>query len=757
MTQLGFEPILGSYLAVALLALGLVALLLIGPQFGALSRPRKLTLLVLRLVVIFLAILALLRPTWITTIRTPRPSVLVLLADVSRSMQLASGRSEQSRWQAQAGALAESASELSRLAKKTEIRAYAYDYKLKPLEMSGGTLALPALPTGEQTDIGTTLHDALRAEQGKRLLGVVLLGDGSQNAFDPLVETQDAARKLRDDFAAPLFAVTFGLSGSEAQSRDVAVERLDEQFTVFVKNELVVRAILRVRGYVKQDLPVELTLTDEKGQTQPIGRRTIRADEDNKQVEVEFLYTPQATGHYRLTLAAAPQPGELVTKNNRLDAYLTVLEGGLRVLYLDGEKRFEQKFLRRAINASPDIELDDRIIDRRSAMKWPVDLGPDFTAGKYDAYILGDLDAAALGPENLKALADAVGTKGKGLLMIGGRMSFGRGHYLGTPVGNALPITIDRLEGQQFASEENTDQFFLPGPLPLVPGSSHPITRLAADADNAAVWGRLPPLNWANKFYGLKETMPGLRVLLETPGRQPLLVSGEYGKGRTLAFAGESTYLWPLHGFEKEHKRFWRQVVLWLVRRDDLNRDDVWIKLDQRRFSPGTRVVVEAGARTGSGDPITAARLETFLVSPNKKREKFDLSQDGDHFTGTLQPTEPGDYVLETTAFEGARQLGTARAEFLVFDRDIELSNPSADADLMASLAAWTKDAGGRAVGPEELPSLIAKLADQPPEYEERQTRWKLAATGPDAWLFFLALTALLSAEWFLRKKWGLV
>src|SRR5687768_18104005 len=50
---------------------------------------------------------------------------------------------------------------------------------------------------------------------------------------------------------------------------------------------------------------------------------------------------------------------------------------------------------------------------------------------KYDAYILGDLDAAALGPENLKALADAVGTKGKGLLMIGGRMSFGRGHYLG--------------------------------------------------------------------------------------------------------------------------------------------------------------------------------------------------------------------------------------------------------------------------------------------------------------------------------------
>jgi uncharacterized membrane protein len=757
MSQLGFEPILGSYLAVALLALGLVALLLIGPAFGALSRPRRMTLLVLRLMVIFLAVLALLRPTWITTIKTPRTSVLVVLADVSRSMQLASGRSEQSRWTAQTNALAESSSALSRLAKNTEIRTYAYDFKLRPLEFAGGKIALPTAPTGEQTDIGSTLHDALRAEQGKRLMGVVLLGDGSQNAFDPLIETQDAARKLRDDFAAPLYTVTFGLSADAAQSRDVAVERLDEQFIVFVKNELVVRAILRVRGYVKQDLPVDLTLTDEKGQSQTIGRRTIRADEDNKQVEVEFLYTPQTPGHYKLTVAATPQPGELVTKNNRLDAYLTVLEGGLRVLYLDGEKRFEQKFLRRSINASPDIELDDRIIDRRSADRWPVDLGPDFAAGKYDAFILGDLDAAAVGPENLKALADAVGTKGKGLLMIGGRNSFGRGHFLGTPVGDALPITIDRLEGQQFANEENLEQFFLPGPLPLVPAGSHAITRLAPDAENAAVWSKLPPLNWANKFYGLKESMPGLRVLLETPQKQPLLVSGEYGKGRTLAFAGESTYLWPLHGFEKEHKRFWRQVILWLVRRDDLNRDDVWIKLDQRRLSPGTRVTVEAGARTGAGDAIKTARLETFLILPGGKKEKFDLSQDDDRFTGTLQPAEPGDYAIETTAFEGAKQLGTARAEFLVFDRDIELSNPAADADLMASLAAWTKDDGGRAVGPEELPGLLADLADQPPEYEERQTRWKLAATPADAWLFLLALTALLSTEWFLRKKWGLV
>lgn len=756
MSQLGFEPILDSYAAVAVIALALVALLVIGPQFGSLSLRRRMTLLMLRLFVVFLAILALLRPTWITTIRTPRTSVFLVLADVSRSMQLPSGRSEKSRWQAQASALAESEAELARLAKKLEVRAYTYDFKLKTAPLTAGKLTLPDKPVGEQTDLGSPLHEALRAEQGKRLAGVLLLGDGTQTAFDPLIETQEAARKLRDDFAAPLYTVTFGLSGDAAQARDVAVERLDEQFTVFVKNELVVRSILRVRGYVKQDLPVELILTDDKGQQQGIGRRTIRADEDNRQVEVEFDFTPQAAGHYKLTVVAKDQPGELVVKNNRLDAYLTVLEGGLRVLYLDGEKRFEQKFLRRSINASPDIELDDRIIDSRDPSQWPIDLGPDFTSGKYDAFVLGDLDAAALGPANLKTLADAV-AKGKGLLMIGGRTSFGRGHYLGTPVGDALPIRIDRLEGQQFANEENLEQFFLPGPVPLVPAGSHPITRLAPDAENTEVWSHLPPLNWANKFAGTKEGVQGLRVLLESPGGHPLLVSGEYGNGRTLAFAGESTYLWPLHGYEREHKRFWRQVVLWLVKRDDLNRDDVWIKLDQRRYGPGSKVVVEAGARTGAGDSIASARLDTVVTFPGGRQQKLELSKDGDTFTGTLEPTEPGDYAIETTAFEGTKKLGTAKAEFLVFDRDVELSNPSADADLMASLAAWTKQDGGRAVSSEELPKLLAELADQPPEYEERQTRWKLAGSSGDAWIFFVILTGLLSVEWFLRKRWGLV
>jgi hypothetical protein len=753
MTELGAEPILGSYLAVGLIAAGLAALLLLRPSFGRVTPVRRWSLLALRAIVVLLAVLALLRPTRITTTRTARASSLLLLVDVSRSMQLPSGQGEQSRWQALQAAIRKAQPQLEAVAQRFDLKVYAFDSRLRPIAHRGGVISLPEQPDGQLTDLGTPLFEAARAEQGKRLVAAIVLSDGAQNAFDPQVETVEAVRKLRDDFAAALFAVPFGPAADAAQARDVAVERLDEQFTVFVKNELAIKGLLRIRGYVNRDVPVELVLEDAQGQKQVIGRKMVRAEEDGRQVEVQFAHTPQKPGHFRLHLAAAQQDGELVAKNNQLSAYLTVLEGGLRVLYLDGEKRFEQKFLRASLNASPDIELDDRIIDRRSQGR-AVDLAEDLRGGRYDAFILGDLDARLLSPDSLKLLAEQVAA-GKGLMMIGGEASFGWGHYRGTPLEEALPIEMDALEGQ--LRPENADRFFLDGPVPLVPADSHPITRLAPEPENEAAWRKLPPLKWAHKFVGVK-TAPGVRVLLESPRQEPLLVSGEFGRGRVLAFAGESTYLWQMHGYEREHKRFWRQVILWLVRRDDLVRDDVWVKLEQRRYNPGSRVQLTAGARTSAGDVIKEAQLAAVVTLPGGVKQPVNLAQDAEgNYSGSLEVSEPGDYAVEVAATMGGKTLGNSRAEFMVFDRDVELSNIAADPLFLDALARETRHDGGRLVPPEQLPAVLGDLARRPQEYEERQIKWKLGSTPADAWAFFLVFVGVLTAEWYLRKKWGLV
>jgi len=59
--------------------------------------------------------------------------------------------------------------------------------------------------------------------------------------------------------------------------------------------------------------------------------------------------------------------------------------------------------------------------------------------------------------------------------------------------------------------------------------------------------------------------------------RQPLLVAHNFGDGRVMAFAGDSTWRWWMQGYESAHKRFWRQIVLWLAKKDQAQEGNVWI------------------------------------------------------------------------------------------------------------------------------------------------------------------------------------
>ena len=755
MSHWHFEPVLNSYAVVTAIAAVLCLLLLVGPGFRKLTAWRRVTLALLRLVVIVLVIVAMLRPTHISTTTKPQTAALVLMFDQSRSMQLPHSSGQQSRWAAQREILLRAQPILRELVEKIEISVHAYDAELHPVELSAQGLSLPESADGEQTDIGSTLHDALGRELGKRLAAVVLLGDGAQTAFDPAVEIQEAGRELAR-LGYPLYTVAFGPAGDAVQARDVAVENLQDQYTVFVKNELPLRAALRVHGYVNKTIPVELFVEKPNGENEIIGPRMLTAREDGQQVAVEMRYVPEEPGRYKLTLRAAEQPGELVTKNNQLSAFLRVLEGGLKVLYLEGALRWEQEFLRRSLDASPDIELDFQWIDSRRRGGWPVVLSRELSDPKYDAFIIGDLDSEALQDANLKPLAEAV-ERGRGLALLGGTHSFGAGGYLGTPLADVMPIEMDRFERQDFDAPIRED-LHLKGPLRMLPVRSHPVTTLASGAENDSMWRRLPPLKGANKFVGIKDAA-GVNVLCETEDGQPLLVVGEYGGGRVLAMAADSTWRWWMQGHQPMHKRFWRQAVLWLARRDDSEENDVWVGLQRHRFNPGASVSFTAGANTASGETIDDAVMRAELIKPDEERRPLRLARDGDHWAGVTESVEqPGDYAIEVHAEKDGKLIGTARGEFLVFDRDVELSNAAADHDQLARLAAQTKEFGGRPVAPEQLAALLEDLRDRPPEMEiEVQTKWQLADREKNAWVFFLCLIALLTIEWVLRKRWALV
>ena len=190
--------------------------------------------------------------------------------------------------------------------------------------------------------------------------------------------------------------MVFGQSRGLGGVQDVAVVDFPPPAAVFVKTEMAIHGEIKINGYVNQKIPVRVLMETPDGKMEVIAQQDVTATADGQLLPVDFTYTPETPGEFKLTLEAVPQPGELVTTNNQLSAFVQVLKGGLHVLYIEGDLRVEQKFLRRSLDASRDIKVDFIRLDPRHLKETkPGNLKELFKPGKYDVYILGDVDSTA--------------------------------------------------------------------------------------------------------------------------------------------------------------------------------------------------------------------------------------------------------------------------------------------------------------------------------------------------------------------------
>ncbi len=742
-----------NYLVVAGAALALLLLLGIGPAREKTTKGRRGVLLGIRLTIIVMIVLAMLRPTLVLMETRKQSATFVVLADKTRSMTIRDEVNGRTRWEAMRETLSSARAGFQALAKDFEVKAYGFDAESHAVNIADGRIDVGETAGGSQTAIGYVLDEVLRQEAGKRVLGVLLLSDGAQRTMPPRdVLPQTAAARMKH-LGQPLYTIRFGLSRALGQVRDVAVTELMADATVFVKNELAIAAEVRIDGYVNEAIPVRLLVQGPSGKEETVAQQTVTAVSDGQRLPLKFSYVPDTPGEYKLTLRLDVQKEELVTANNSLSTFVLALKGGVKVLYVEGfPGRVERRFLIDSLAASRDISIKKVLLNAAAPDTRPANFGEEFKPGKYDVYMLGNIDAAAFKKQELEDLKTAV-SKGAGLIMIGGLRSFGPGGYAETPLADVLPVAMNRFERQTSDAPAAKDLHVL-GPVKMRPtqrGQSNYCLRLGpTPTESASVWNQLPPLKeGANKFTGLSRT--GI-VLAAGENNQPLLVAQPFGEGRVMAFAGDSTWHWWMRGFETAHKRFWRQIVLWLAKKDEATEGNVWVKLNQRRFTPGQRVEITVGAQGPSGESVPNAAFRAEVEGPSGQKSPLGLIRSGETVAGTFRDTQPsGDYVVRVTATQDGRELGASKARFLVVEQDLELDNPMADATLMENLAAMT---GGKAVVPEELPNLLRDLAEDTQALEvQRETK----RTFWDTWPFFLVLVGLMATEWFLRKRWGLV
>ena len=718
---------------------------------------RRRLLLGLRLAVVLLLLFALLRPSLRQVEPDSQPRVFVIMMDLSRSMTIRDGAGGVTRRQALVDTIARHRERLESLGDNVEIRLYDFDRDLRLLDGDPSAEA-----NGDQTALGAVLEALLRESresQGERIAGAVLLSDGAQRAVPPLdIDPLGVARTL-GDHGLRVHTVPFGAAAVDS-AVDVAVEDLQVDRVVFAKTAVIVRVRVRISGAANRDVQLRLLVEDRTGcsvgesgplKVPPAAERTspttrVNTSNNSHVRLVELSYVPRQPGEFVIAVEAVPLDGELRTVNNRRRSLITVRRGGIKVAYFD-RARFEFQSLQ-LLRASDKIQLDAHVVRAgRSRIDPKV-----FEPGQYDVYVLGDVPASAFGTRNLSSLAARVGD-GSGLVMLGGFHSFGLGGYATSPLRDLLPVAMSPAEKQNDDVDVPTDLHLLEDirMLPTDAGLVHYVMRVASTGElNRQRWAMLPPLEKANRLRPRNEFVD---VLAATPDGTPLLFAHDTGTGRVMALAVDTTHLWFRYGHLELHQRFWQQMILWLARKEDDKDQAVWVRVDPRTFNVSAAVPVEFGARDEAGRPLQDAGFTVQVLAPDSEQHDLVPRAGADGHSATFVKTsKPGDYWVKVSASHQGQQLGLeARTRFLVDARDLELNNPAADPALLEQIATLS---GGARFAPERFDELLDQLAETPsPSGRKQATRTDLWDNG---WLLCLFVT-LISSEWFLRKKQGLV
>ena len=654
---------------------------------------------------------------------------LAVLVDVSRSMSIT--RDGRSRWEEARQVL----EKLGRGDGRPELSTYGST--LAPLRWEAVD---ETFPHDDQSRLRAALEELAQDDE---LGAVVVVGDGAGPVGEGMPEL--------DGLKVHAVAV-----GGDRAMRDDAIAELHADPVAFLRGEARIRVVVRSLG---EGGTIPVSLVHEGG----IVKEALVEVEEGGEAEVTLSFTPRRLGravyHVRIPVAA----DDAVPENNERSFLMRVTRDRLRVLLVAGHPSWDVRFLRSFLEADPSIDLISFFIlrttsdltmadpDELALIPFPTDELFREHLGSFDVLLFQDFD---FGPYQmatyLPRIRDYV-MRGGSFAMIGGDRSFGAGGYAGTPIAEVLPV------GLREASSPPSELFAMGSFQPVLTPDliHHPLVALSPDpATSASLWGRLAPLEGANR---VRDVSDDAQVLLEHPRVRvgdralPILTVAERGEGRVMALGVDSTWRWGMtsagaDGDASGHERFWDRTLRWLARDPAL--DPARITTDHERYGPGGRVAIGGWLR---GD----------TYRPAEGPLRVEVVTDEGQVVGTapvvVSPTGAIEAVLRAPLDPGAHRV-VARREgqteplasepFIVEAGGDELAEPRPDPERLEHLA---EASGGR---------FASSAGDVPDANAFDTTRRRSAGTLEtrpfSSWEALLLALGLLALELFTRRRWGL-
>ncbi len=573
----------------------LAAAILVWSYRAAPRGPVRIACLVLKVLGIAALALCLLEPMWTGQRARPGANLFLVLADNSQGMQVKDSGAGLTRGD-DLRALVDPARTdwQATLADTFDLRRYVFDRRLQPtkdfaeLDFNGTTTAL-----------GSALESAAARFQGRPVAGVLLLTDGNATDLrDPLPDLAGLP---------PVYPVVMGRRGP---ARDLSVQQVQVSQSAFEDAPVSIQADVSATGY--RGRPVVARLIDRGDRV--VQEQTLQGQRDGETLAFRFQVKPETPGlsFYRISVAGggidevAAVEEEATLVNNQRVVAVNRSRGPYRVLYVTGRPNWEFKFLNRAVMEDREVELVGLIRVAKREPKFdfrgragetsnplfrgfgsqspeeverydqPVlvrlntrdefELAGGFPRTPEDLYgyhaiILDDLEAEFFTPDQAMLVQKFVSERGGGFMMLGGMESFQQGNYHRTPIGEMLPVYLDRAQDSLPPGAVRWDL--------AREGWLQPWARLRDnEADERARLETLPTFEVVNRVRAVKPGASVIATARDVEGVElPALTVQRFGRGRTAALTIGDFWRWGMRSAEarEDMDKAWRQWARWLV------------------------------------------------------------------------------------------------------------------------------------------------------------------------------------------------
>lgn len=627
----------------------------------------------------------------------------------------------------------------------------AYDL---PATQDGAIRAMSE-PEGRSTSISRALEQALTRSAARPVSAFVVISDGRA--------TQQPPRALVQRLQASRIPVHTVALGSERTIGDIGLVSVDAPPLAFVGDITPVIAEIERLGERGGTSATVRLIERSTGLT--LDEQRVSFEEGSTRERVSLSVRADAAKVADWDIVITPDTPDLIEQNNSRQVSVEMVDRPLRVLYIDGYPRWEQRYIKNLLIREGSIESSNLLLapDRRYTQEGDVILAalPDSPEGwaAFDVVMLGDVRPDVFTIEQLTQLREHVAVRGAGLIFIAGEGAM-PGDWWDTPLGDLLPMSPEAL-----ASEGGVREGVLVRPTPIAERLG--VLRLGASASDPWPVALSDPsmgwslLRWAQRIDA-EQLKPTAQVLAESVYADgeavgPLVLAMRYGAGRSLYVATDETWRWRYGQGEVLPERFWLQMVR-MLGRNSLSRagrtailevtptratTDAPVRIsvelvDQAIIDIGLPSVAVRVAREGDDAPP-----ETELtLQPEGLRSGVDHGGAGRTYSTTWIPPEPGRWTVRVT--ESDLALSELSESVEVFFPDDELRTPETDHPLLARLS---EETGGIALTPELLGDLPENLRSR-----ERVTVRERYETLWDSPLALILLIGLLTVEWVGRR-----